>query len=32
MKQPDLSKLLSGDFRLISVEKLMSMSANNRGR
>jgi phage-related protein/predicted XRE-type DNA-binding protein len=25
MKQPDLSKLLRGDFRLISVEKLMRM-------
>ncbi len=25
MKQPDLSKLLRGDFRLVSVEKLMRM-------
>jgi predicted XRE-type DNA-binding protein len=25
MKQPDLSKVLRGDFRLVSVEKLMRM-------
>ena len=25
MKQPDLSKLLRGQFRLVSVEKLMRM-------
>ena len=25
MKQPDLSKLLRGDFRLVSVEKLLRM-------
>jgi predicted XRE-type DNA-binding protein len=25
MKQPDLSKLLQGQFRLVSVEKLMRM-------
>ncbi|EJN16295.1 hypothetical protein PMI42_00130 [Bradyrhizobium sp. YR681] len=31
MKQPDLSKLLRGDFRMISVARLMSMIANNRG-